>query len=218
MIETAATTLIVVRHGETVWNVQERFQGHGDSRLTETGRAQAAVLAKRLKQIHFDRMVASDLGRAKETASILAGFTGHPVQTDPRLRERSFGILEGLTVAEIRRRHPGMFEQLYADDPDYAPPEGETHRDHYRRNIGFVEELLAEAPGVTAVLVAHSGVLDSLFRFVARLPLRQPRCFVIPNASISRFVHGTFYGTLRWVIESWGDAAHLQQIGYHGGL
>ena len=210
MAENTKTTLLVIRHGETVWNAQSRFQGHGDSPLTETGRRQAQALGKRMKGVDFDVLISSDLGRAQETASIIASSTGHPVQTDFRLRERNFGALEGLTTAEIQGQHPGVYERLYADDPDYAPPEGETHREHFERNLSFIKELVAERPGITAVLVGHGGLLDTLFRFVAKLPLKQPRCFVIPNTSLGRFTHGTFYGTRRWVIESWGDVAHLK--------
>ncbi len=218
MPENMTTTLLAIRHGETVWNAENRFQGHGDSPLTETGRKQARALGRRLKGARFDVLIASDLGRAQETASILAGYTGHPVSIDQRLRERSFGELEGLTAEEIRNRHPGVFERLYADDPDYAPPGGETLRAHFQRNIAFVEELAAASPGVTAALVVHGGVLDSLFRFVARLPLDQPRCFTVANTSLSRFSRGMFYGTDRWVIEAWGDIAHLDSLGPPGDL
>jgi probable phosphoglycerate mutase len=66
-------------------------------------------------------------------------------------------------------------------------------------------------------LVIHGGVLDSLFRYVARLPLNQPRCFITPNASLTIITHGIFYSTVRWVIETWGDTGHLEGIGqYHG--
>ena len=209
MAEETKTTLLVIRHGETTWNAASRFQGHGDSPLTENGRRQAEALGKRMKDFRFDLLFSSDLGRARQTASILAGYTGHPVRTDPRLRERNFGALEGLTVDEIRHRHPGVFERLYADDPDYAPPEGETLRTHFQRNVSFFEQFILENPGTTAALVVHGGVLDSLFRFIAKLPLNQPRCFIIPNTSLSRVSRGTFYGTARWVIETWGDVAHL---------
>jgi probable phosphoglycerate mutase len=213
MKEKSKTTLLAVRHGQTVWNAESRFQGHGDSPLTETGRRQAQALGERMRGIDFDVLISSDLGRAMQTASIVASCAGHEVRTDFRLRERNFGALEGLTKAEIQDRHPGVYERLYADDPDYAPPGGETHRGHFQRNLSFIKELIAAQPGVTAVLVGHGGLLDTLFRFVAKLPLEQPRCFVIPNTSLSRFSRGTFYGTRRWVIESWGDVAHLQTGG-----
>ena len=83
------TTLLIIRHGETVWNAEHRFQGHGDSPLTETGRNQVAALGRRMKAINFDALVSSDLGRTRQTASIIADFTGHAVQFDNRLRERN---------------------------------------------------------------------------------------------------------------------------------
>lgn len=212
------TTLLVIRHGETVWNMEERFQGHGDSPLTEKGRSQARALGSRLRNAVFDNFFCSDLGRAQETAELIAGYTGHPIQTDYRLRERNYGVLEGLTVPEIKRRHSSVFEQLKTDDPDYVIPSGESHRQLYQRNIDFFEALLAEKPGTTSALVVHGGVLDSIFRYVARLPLDRPRCFITTNAGLSVVSQGIFYGTPRWVIETWGDVGHLQEIGYHPGL
>lgn len=212
------TTLLVIRHGETVWNEEKRYQGHGDSPLTETGRNQVAALGRRMEKIRFDTLISSDLGRAQETASIVADYTGHPLEVDRRLRERNYGVLEGLTVPEIKARHSEVFDQLNTDDPDYIIPEGESHRQHYRRNIEFIEELLTKSTGATVAVVAHGGVLDSIFRHVARLPLDQPRCFITINASLTIITHGSFYGTARWVIETWGDIGHLDGIGQHPGL
>lgn len=212
------TTLLVVRHGETVWNKEERFQGHEDSPLTATGRAQARAVGERLEKIPFDAMISSDLGRAKETAGIIAEITGRPFGTDSRLRERNFGVLEGLTLSEIRAQHPGILEALYADAPDYAPPGGESLRTHYHRNIAFLEAFMTRQEGTTTVLVVHGGVLDSLFRFVTRIPLEQPRPFITANAGLSQIVHGSFYGTTRWVIETWGEASHLDGVGRALGL
>ena len=218
MADTEQTTLLVIRHGETIWNLENRFQGHGDSPLSPAGRRQAMALGTRLKDMPIDTLICSDLGRAVETATIIADFTGHGLHPDRRLRERNFGVLEGLTIEEIMNRHPEPFQRLYYDnDPQYAPPQGESLRQHYRRNISFLEEFIAEFSG-TAALVVHGGVLDSLFRYIARLPLNRPRCFVIPNAGINRLVYGTFYRTRRWVIESWGDVSHLNGIERHPGL
>jgi probable phosphoglycerate mutase len=212
------TTLLIVRHGETVWNVEDRYQGHGDSPLTATGRAQARAVGRRLRDMDVQGLVASDLGRTRETAALIAEATRHPVEVDPRLRERHYGVLEGLTVETIRRCHPAVLARLQANDPDYAIPEGESHRQHYRRNVDCIEELTAARAGAVVALVAHGGVLDSVFRYVARLPLEQPRCFVVPNASLSAVSLGTFYGTTRWVIETWGEVGHLAGIGRHDGL
>jgi probable phosphoglycerate mutase len=136
-------TLLVIRHGETVWNSEQRFQGHGDSPLTETGRNQIAALGRRMEEIKFDTLISSDLGRTQETATIICGFTGHAMKLDSRLRERNYGVFEGLTVPEIRAGHSDVFDQFKADDPDYIVPGGESHRQHYQRNVGALEELLA---------------------------------------------------------------------------
>jgi len=211
-------TLLAIRHGETVSNAAKRYQGHSDSPLTETGRKQVSSLGSRMGKIEFDALISSDLGRAQETASIIAGHTGHSVQTDSRLRERNYGILEGLTVPEINAENPEVLARLDANDPDYIIPEGESHRQHYQRNIAAIEELVSRKSGGRIAMVVHGGVLDSLFRYVARLPLSQPRCFITTNASLTIISHGVFYDTMRWVIEAWCDTAHLEGIGQGFGL
>lgn len=211
-------TLLAIRHGETVFNAQNRFQGHSDSPLTKTGRDQVSSLARRLARIEFDTLISSDLGRTRETASIIAQHTGHSVQTDRRLRERNYGILEALNIEDIKARYSDILEKLKSDDPEYIIPDGESHRQHYRRNVAAIEELQSNNPTGKIALVVHGGVLDSLFRYVADLPLDQPRCFIATNASLTIISHGVFYDTHRWVIETWGDTAHLDGIGQRFGL
>ena len=206
------TTIIVIRHGETLWNVEARYQGHGDSPLTDRGRRQADAVGLRLKAGAVERLIASDLGRTRETAALIARHTGHAPEFDRRLRERSFGLLEGLTTDEIRSRHPSVLERLAANDPDYVIPGGESLRQHYKRNIDALEACTAAHPGGTIALIAHGGVLDSIFRFVTGMPLDRPRCVISQNASLNVFRHGVFYDTSRWVIASWGDTAHLEGI------
>lgn len=206
------TTLLIIRHGETIWNAEQRFQGHGDSPLNEAGRSQVTALAQRMKTMKFDTLISSDLGRTQETAAIIADFTGHAVELDSRLRERNYGVLEGLTVDEIKQKHSEVLDRLKKDDPDYLPPEGESHRQHYRRNVAFFEDVLKKRSGMTVAAVAHGGVLDSIFRYVSDLPLDHPRCFIAANASLTIVSHGIFYGTPRWVIETWCETAHLDGI------
>lgn len=212
------TTLMIIRHGETEWNRALRFQGQGDSPLTAVGRAQAQALAERLRGTVIDRLVSSDLGRTRETAGYLATATGLTIETDARLRERHYGPFEGLTIPEIKAAHPEAYARFRTDDPDFVLPGGESHRQHYERNLTFFEDYLAAHPGTTAALVAHGGVLDSVFRFLARLPLDQPRCYLVPNTSLTIIKHGCFYGTSRWVLETWGDVGHLAGISQVEGL
>ena len=211
-------TLLAIRHGETELNVAKRYQGHSDSPLTENGRKQVSALGRRMEKIKFDTLISSDLGRTQETAAIIAEHTGHAIKTDARLRERNYGVLEGLTISDIKAGHSEVLERLDANDPDYVIPEGESLRQHYQRNLAVFEELQSRISAGRVALVVHGGVLDSLFRYVARLPLHQPRCFITPNASLTIITHGTFYSTMRWVIETWGDTAHLDGIGQSFGL
>ncbi len=203
------TSLLVVRHGETEWNAGQRFQGHADSPLTPRGEAQARALGRRLRRVEFQHLICSDLGRAQRTAALIAAQTGHAVEIDERLRERHYGVLEGLDVEEIQGRFPAIWACLAQNDPDYAIPGGESMKAHYLRNIAFVEAHLAARPGTRALLVVHGGVLDSFFRYTTRLPLTHPRCFTSANAGLSVFSHGIFHGSLRWVIETWNDVGHL---------
>ena len=111
------TELLLIRHGETLWNQQRRMQGQNDSPLTPTGLEQARKLARRLKDVAFSALYSSDLRRAHETARCIADATGHEVIADRGLRERSFGIFEGLTNDEIRARHPEdyvLFDNFFA--------------------------------------------------------------------------------------------------------
>ena len=199
------TRFIVVRHGETHWNLEERIQGHGDSALTELGLAQAGAIGRRLAGEGFDRLVSSDLGRALQTAGCIAALTGHAVVPDARFRERSFGMAEGFTYAEMDKQFPHVFAHHHATDPDFRVPGGETRRELYGRvNAGF--EALARAhPGETIVVVCHGGVLGALYRCVHGIdPAVQAR-IPIPNASYNRVC----LEDERWSVEVWADTAHL---------
>jgi 2,3-bisphosphoglycerate-dependent phosphoglycerate mutase len=218
MPTTPTTTLMIIRHGETEWNRDLRFQGHGDSPLTEIGRTQAQALGRRLAGAAIDRLICSDLGRARETAGYLAAATGLDMDTDARLRERHYGPFEGLTLAEIKAKHPDIYARFRTDDPDFVLPGGESHRQHYQRNVAFLKAFVNSHPGTTAALVAHGGVLDSVFRFLARMPLDQPRCYLVPNTSLTVIKHGLFYDTVRWVVETWGDISHLEGMGSGRGV
>ncbi len=212
------TTLLAIRHGETRWNAEQRYQGHEDSPLTDIGRDQATALGLRLKAFEFNSLISSDLGRAQKTAAIIARITGHTVETDRRIRERNYGVLEGLTVPEIKAKHYEILKKLDENDPKYVIPMGESHRQHYERNVSLIHDLLNQRAGTNIALVIHGGVLDSIFRYVAGLPLDRPRCFTTNNTSLSMVTHGIFYGTTRWVIERWNDVGHLNGMGRNLGL
>jgi probable phosphoglycerate mutase len=199
------TELLFIRHGETDWNRQQRFQGQIDVPLNATGEQQAARLAQRLAAERHDRLFSSDLLRARQTAAPLAATWQMAPVAVPGLREQSFGILEGLDVPTIQARHPDLWRQWLQQDADFAPPGGESQRQFHQRVLTAVKDLAASASAPRLVVVTHGGVLDMLWRTVHGLPLHGLRECAIPNTGVNR---------LRWAggalqIEVWGDAAHL---------
>ena len=199
------TRFIVVRHGETEWNVQQRIQGYGNSPLTARGLAQADAIGARLAAEPFDALLSSDLGRALQTAGRIAARTGHAVIPDPRLRERNFGVGEGLTYAEIDARYPGAFSRTQEMDPDYRVPQGETRREFHTRIMHAFEAIAAEHDGERVCVVAHGGVLAAIYRVIHDIPVAQPHTIPISNAAYNAI---TFEAD-RWSLEAWDDVDHL---------
>jgi probable phosphoglycerate mutase len=201
------TRFIVVRHGETQWNIEARIQGHGDSPLTALGLAQAEAIAARLAAEPFDVLVSSDLGRALGTARRIAERTGHAVAADARFRERAFGTAEGLTYGEMDHRFPEAFSHVRATDPDYVLPGGESRRQFYGRIRAGFEALAREHAERCVAVVCHGGVLAALYRHIHAIAAEAQARIPIPNASYNRVIaEGD-----RWAIEVWGDTAHLAE-------
>jgi probable phosphoglycerate mutase len=199
------TDLIFIRHGETDWNRQLRFQGHIDVPLNPTGHEQAQRLAQALADERFDLLISSDLQRARQTALPLRHLHAQPLQARSALREQSFGVLEGLDVPAIQARHPQLWAAWLRHDADFALPEGESTRQFHSRVVSAVRELATAHGGKTLLLVTHGGVLDMLWRTVHGLPLHGARECDIPNTGINR---------LRWRggtldIVCWAEDAHL---------
>ncbi len=199
------TRFIVVRHGQTRWNVEKRVQGQEDSPLTEEGLAQAEAIAKRLAREHFDVLVASDLGRAVQTAQPIARLCGLPIVKDARLRERHFGEGEGMDYDEIDRRWPDAFSRVRETDPDAVIPGGETRRQFHDRVHHAFEALVREYEGKRVCVVTNGGVLAALYRMVHSIPVGKPHKIAISNASYNAIA----FAADAWSVETWDDVAHL---------
>jgi probable phosphoglycerate mutase len=155
------TLVYLARHGETEWNRQRRLQGHSDVPLNQAGRAQATELAARLAGLGLTRAYASDLGRARETAEIVAGRLGIPfLGGDPRLRERTFGVFEGLTVEECAANHPEIWRR-YRESKSNLPPGFEPLDAVVGRMRDAVVELAAAGDG-PALVVGHGSAIRLL--------------------------------------------------------
>lgn len=195
----------MVRHGETDWNVERRIQGHIDVALNATGVTQAAATAAGLVGHAFRAIYSSDLGRAWQTAQSAANVLGLSVQSAPELRERHYGILQGLTAAEIAKRRPDVHSRYLARDPDYDFETGESLSVFAARIAAAVESLAARHAGESLLLVSHGGVLDICYRRATGRQLSSPRDFGIPNAALNWFeIHPD-----GWRLVAWADQNHL---------
>lgn len=205
-----ATTILLIRHGETAWNAEKRLQGHLDIALNAEGERQAALLGAALAGEPIDHIISSDLQRARQTAEALARVRGAQVGIDPALRERCYGGFEGLLYSEIAARFPREFAAWQARDVDAELPpgnnRGESFREFYERTTGAIARHAAAHAGKTIALVAHGGVLECAYRAALGLSLETPRDFKVLNASVNRFVMEE--GVLKLV--SWGEVSHLQ--------
>lgn len=199
------THLIIVRHGETEWNIAGIRQGHLDSKLTDKGLAQAKALGQRLGRERFSALYSSDLGRAVQTAREIANVTGHEIVTDHRLRERHLGIFQGLNAEEIIKRYPEERRLLRTQGPEYVIPEGESMRQQVERNVAYLSELAAKHAGETIVVVTHGGVVSGFFRYTLSIPLDAPRRFEFVNAGLNVFIREED----NWFLLTWGDVSHL---------
>lgn len=149
--------IVLWRHGRTQWNVEGRVQGQTDVPLDDEGRRQARAAAPRLAELRPDRLVTSDLVRARATAEALVDLTGLEPEVDPRLREVSFGEREGLTVREAWERWPTEMRST-AEDTGLRVPGSETYEEAGARVAAVLHELAGSlTDGQTAVVVSHGA-------------------------------------------------------------
>lgn len=200
------TRLILVRHGETDWNAGTRIQGHTDIPLNERGLWQADRLAAALAHEELHAIYSSDLQRAARTAMPTARAAGLPVLHEPTLRERGFGVFEGLTFAEVESRWPDDAQRWRQREPGFAPGGGEALQDFHARSVAAVDALARRHRGQTLLVVSHGGVLDSLYRAATRVPLDAPRSWQVANAAVNRLLH-TDEG---FTLVGWDDRTHLE--------
>ncbi len=208
-LKAAVTELLFIRHGETDWNRQLRFQGQIDVPLNATGHAAGRAAGARLAGERWDALFTSDLLRARETAAPLAEAWRLQPQALAGFREQSFGVLEGLDVPTIQALHPELWRQWLEHRGDFALPGGESLRQFHQRVMAAVQALAAAAAGRRA---GRRHPRRRAGHAVAQrqrgLPLAGLRTCDIPNTGLNR---------LRWAggelhIDGWADAAHLEGL------
>lgn len=180
--------IYLIRHGETEWNAQGRFQGRLDSVLTNTGVKQAEAIGSRLAglELSFDAFITSPLGRTRQTAAIIAGLARLPaVQCDDRLAEVSLGSWDGLTDIDIDAQWPGLLDGSTQFDWFFRSPDGESYDAVFQR----AECWLRERQGVT-VAVSH-GLISRLIRGAySGLPKTEALSLPVPQDVIWRLSNG----------------------------
>ena len=181
--------LWLVRHGESTWNALGLAQGQSDRpRLTYRGALQARYVANQLRGLPIGAVYASDLRRAAATAAPIAAALRLDTIRDPRLRERSLGVLEGTRSVAVSSALSGVSGDRVMD-PDARPPDGESLRDLYWRVAGFADDLLARCqpggPGEIAV-VAHGGTLRVLTAYLRDVPVERMSWEPVANGTVVR--------------------------------
>ena len=165
------TTVLLIRHGQTDWNLARRWQGHADIPLNETGLAQAHLLAERLPSWPVKAIYSSDLQRAAQTAAII----GHALTLEPiyefSWRERNGGNFQGLTIEQLQADHPQELKLLREDGA--APPNGESRLALAKRVTAAFELVTAQHHGQTIAIVSHGGALAALIAHLLGFPLGQ---------------------------------------------
>ena len=202
--------LAIVRHGQTEFNRRGLYQGHADSPLTALGESQARLLAPRLRALGCSPTIyCSDLGRARRTAELLADPAFHRIREDAGLRERRYGVFEGLSRTEIAERYPDAWAASRGANPTYTPPGGETPSEFNRRVVAAFDGIGRSHPGERVIVVTHGGVVTAFARHVLGVPPAAPRRFDIANTSLSLFHLGAERG---WMARFLGDVSHLEAL------
>ncbi len=204
-----AAKLIVIRHGETEWNSKGIWQGQLDSPLTEKGVSQANAVGQRLKDfLPIESIYSSDLGRCLRCAQLAADLLGLEVRTDLRLRERSFGVIEGMEKKVSQVKFPGVWDRLNKRDENFAPEGGESLKEKQMRFDEIYNELAEENKGRTVVVFTHGGGVDAILRSALGITMKMERPYTLWNCAINVFS----FKKCCWSLDTLGDVSHLKGI------
>lgn len=176
------TKLCLVRHGQTDWNLEGRYQGQSDIPLNENGRAQARTLALQLQGQPFGAVYTSDLERARETAGIIAAPLRLPITTDIRLREINQGEWEGRLVEIIKARYADLWQQRSVDPASVRPPGGETVGEVAARVHAALDDIACIQPNASVLIVSHGLALATAICNVRGIPVGQAYSVIPDNA------------------------------------
>lgn len=190
------TSIYLIRHGETDWNLEKRMQGTTDIPLNDKGKRQALNIAKHIKKIPFHAIYSSPLSRAFKTASIIA--LHHPqveIIKLHSLRERSFGVMEGKTQKEFDGMHPGLNWEQSWYYPSFCPPNGESLEDVYKRVSKSIKKILATHDNETIALISHGVTLRMIIGHLINIPIKHLGVIDTKNASLTIIEYSSVHGS-----------------------
>ncbi len=181
---TPSARVTLVRHGQSTWNERGLIQGQNDdAELTSRGQDEALSAAHTLKSLGFTRIVSSDLRRARQTAEIIATVLDIDVRSDPRLRERCFGTLEGQSLGLLGPATSGITDGVLVD-PDARPAGGESFRDVVIRAGSFLDDTLDSLGDSQLLVITHGGAIRALHAYVLDTALEGLDMMAVGNCSI----------------------------------
>jgi broad specificity phosphatase PhoE len=184
------THVVIIRHGQSQGNADGRFGGHTDTPLSPRGRRQAQATARALASEKFNAIYSSDLPRAIETATPLTKLTGARLETTEALRERSVGVMEGLTFEEAAEQHPEQYQALLRRDFEHVLLGGESYRQTLDRASRKLDEAIEQHKGGRIALFAHTGTICILILHLMGAldaPELKPVWIATANCGIARF-------------------------------
>jgi broad specificity phosphatase PhoE len=179
------SALYLVRHGESISNMQKRFTGQTDSPLTPLGHQQANLAAGALVGCGAKRLIVSSLVRAQETAQPIAEALNLRMEIVPEIQERNFGRWENITLAELEERYPDDYAVFKKIDFDFRPEEGESIRDIHQRIVAWFEANAAGLFEEGTVIVSHGGSIIAMLKHVMNLPYDHHLSLLLDNSSIT---------------------------------
>ena len=206
-------TLYIVRHGETEWNKIGRYQGITNVPLNENGIAQAKACGNALKDVHFDRILSSDLSRALVTAETIRGNRQLEIKTDERLREINFGDWEKLLFTEIEERWPGLIDQMYRRPDIVKVPNGESFQEVQDRAWSAVSDFLNENnEDETILITCHGGTIRTILCKLLDISISHCWNFSQGNTAINRVFYNGMGESDYNILNLLNDTAHVDNL------
>ena len=203
----------LVRHGETLWNAARRIQGQSDSALTAKGEQQAHQVGDRVKHLGITHVIASDLGRTRRTAEIIADACGCEVKLDPRLRELNMGVLEQRLLDSLTAEEESWRKTLVDGTEGGRIPQGESMSEMAERMHQALNTCLQLPEGSRPLIVSHGMALGVLVSTILGLPASSERRLRLRNCSLSRIDYQQSpWLASGWVVETAGDVSHLDDV------